>query len=223
MLKMLNWKIDLSKCGFIAVFSLGLCLLVLQLGCNTSPPNPNATPTPPPSATGQLSGQFNKDMRDINEKKLTASGIDSLYIERDYVVSPTPAPSGTFIRPAPNSDSESLAGQIKTIDVYDDNGKQRISINCQGDNKCQVLIEGQNGKNVTIEDGTLAGDEGKVFLRYDKSGGPSEHRDSPRKKWGFLKNLKIANIKLFVDSAPVYSFACPANSPFCSVDVTYTY
>lgn len=167
-------------------------------------------------------GGYLLQMLEPGEKKLTASGVDSVMIEYDYKVNPNPV-RGFFNRATEVSQKETLEGEIKGIDVYDEGGELQRFINCRGPQKCKITITGQGGSVIQMNDGMDA-DNGKIVLDYVKTG-PGEHRASPREKWGFLRSFRIMNINLYENdyNTPTYTLACPTSSPLCSVDVTYTY
>lgn len=217
MLNMLNSRVDLLKRRSIAAFSIGLCVIVLQMGCESG--GTPSSPTPSPSAPAP-SNAGDQEKQQTGEKKLTATGIDSVLLAYEFEDAPTPS-RGVFGPVAMKPNEEVAIGKIKDILVFDNAGMPRPVVTCNGGCTVTVAFLGAPNRTITISEleETVNGSKiNKIELKYVRT----LFKRSRHKNWSFHPGLKVESIVVDGDTQQNVT-NCHMGGEKCSVGITYNY
>ena len=145
-----------------------------------------------------------------NEKKVTASGIDSMLLEYDFDVNPGP---GVFSPVAGSNLERALRAKIKSIQVFDERDNSTFIENCPAPKTCTLVVE-TSGREIRVFD-----DSQGVTIDVDKV----TFKQGRSKKWRLSGSIKLRKISIQTSLAqgPVLSRNCAGNK--CSVEVIYTF
>jgi len=141
-----------------------------------------------------------------NEKKVTASGIDSMLMEYDFDVNPAP---GVFSPVAGSNLERAAATKIKSIQIFDEKDNPSFTENC-ATKTCTLIME-TSGRQIRVFD-----DPQGVTIDVDKS----TFKQGRTKKWRISGSIKLRKISI-QNPGLVLERNCAGNK--CSVEVIYTF